>query len=304
MRRPFRALRHGATVAVIAPAGPAQPEVLARVPAVLEAWGLRPRLLPGCAQHIGYLAGNDACRAADLAAAFADPEVAAILCLRGGYGSGRLLDRLDWAQLAAQAKPFIGYSDITALHAQFSNRGIASFHGPMLSSDLIHYDDPLEESGYRALFEGLRAGERFAPALGDESWRVAGRAEGRLVGGNLALIASLLGTPWALDLRDAILFIEDVSEEDYRVDRLLLQLRLAGALDAARGFLIGSFSGSETSAQPVLREYLEPLGKPLLAGWPAGHGRPNRLLPLGARVLLDAEAGCLHLLEDLIVTAP
>jgi muramoyltetrapeptide carboxypeptidase len=147
--------------------------------------------------------------------------------------------------------------------------------------------------------QAVLRGTVLAPVLPEAAWRVAGRARGRLVGGNLSLVAALLGTPWAWPVAGAILFLEDVCEAPYRIDRLLTQLRLAGVLDAASGFVLGSFTeGDDPTA--VLQEHLAGLGKPLLAGWPAGHGRPNRPLPLGLRVALDAAAGTLTLEEDLI----
>ena len=297
----FPVLLPGALIGVIAPAGPAQPESLAAVPALYERFGWRVRIFPGCAQRTGYLAGDDAVRLADLHAALADDEVAAIHCLRGGYGAMRLLDRIDATLLRAHPKLLIGYSDITALHALWALHGLPTLHAPMATSDLIR---PGREADAQALFAllqgGLRAGTVLAPALlmSDPNLppvRVPGRARGRLIGGNLSLVAALLGTRWAWAAEGAILFLEDVSEDLYRVDRLLTQLRLAGVLDGAAGFVLGSFTESE-SPDALLREFLLPLGKPVLGGWPSGHGTPNRPLPLGLRVRLDAGAGSLELL--------
>jgi muramoyltetrapeptide carboxypeptidase len=257
-------------------------------------------MFPGCQARSGFLAGDDDCRLNDLHAAFADPDIKAILCLRGGYGSGRLLDRIDWALIEANAKPLIGYSDITALHAQLSNRGIPSFHGPMLTSDLVGECDPLTRCALDVLRTGLPEGLCLAPKLGRMPLRIGGQARGKLVGGNLSLIATLMGTPYALDVAGSILFLEDVSEAPYRVDRLLLQLRLGGVLDQAKGFLLGGFTGSDEPADAVLRDYLLPLGKPVLGGWPAGHCQPNTLLPLGVQVQLDADLGTVTLLEAAI----
>jgi muramoyltetrapeptide carboxypeptidase len=301
MHPPYRHLRPGDRVGVIAPAGPAPPERVARVAPLFEHYGLRARLYPSCharhPQH-DFLAGDDATRLADLHAAFADPDIAAVLCLRGGWGSARLLDRIDSALLRANPKLFIGYSDITALHALLVREGAFAIHGPMAASDLAQGGAPDDA---RALFDllmrPLPAGHRFAPALAADAWHVGGRCSGRLVGGNLSIVASLLGTPWAWPSEGSILFLEDVSEAVYRVDRLLTQLRLAGVLQGARGFLLGSFT-EDADPAAVLREHLAALGKPVLAGWPAGHGRPNRALPLGARVTLDASAGVLTLDES------
>ena len=301
-------LAPGDLVAVLAPAGPVRPEQLAEVEPLYLRHGHRVRLYPSCHADIGYLAGSDATRLADLHAALADDEVAAIHCLRGGYGAMRLLPLIDTTLLRHRPKLLIGYSDITALHALWCRAGLASLHAPMPASDLIK---PGREDDEQALFAllhgGLRAGEVLAPAL-DPAARAGGlhapgRAEGRLVGGNLSLVAALLGTPWAWPVQGAILFLEDINEELYRVDRLLTQLRLAGALDAVAGFVLGSLT-EQASPLPLLREMLLPLcrqhGKPLLAGWPSGHGTPNRPLPMGVRVALDADAGRIELLDDFL----
>jgi muramoyltetrapeptide carboxypeptidase len=298
----WRRLREGDCVGVVAPAGPASPEAVATVEPLFARFGLRARLYPSChSRHPRheFLAGDDALRIADLQAAFAEPAVQAVCCLRGGHGSLRLLDRIDATSMRANAhKPFVGYSDITALHALRAREGLPGLHAPMPASDLRH-EQAADDA--QALFEWLTRpaprGTVLAPALLQPAWRVPGRARGRLVGGNLSLVAALLGTRWAWPVEGAILFLEDVCEAPYRVDRLLTQLRLAGVLDAASGFVLGSFTEGEDPT-PVLHEHLAGLGKPLIAGWPAGHGRPNRPLPLGLRVALDAAAGTLTLEED------
>lgn len=309
----FAALKPGALVGVIAPAGPTNASNRERVLPLLASYGLHGKLYPSCYLSEGYLAGPDAQRLADLHASFADDEVQAVHCLRGGYGCGRLLPGIDRELLARKAKLLIGYSDITALHAVLNGLGVPSLHAPMLTSDLVREDRAADAQAlFKLLRDGLPAGELPRPALLEGAWHVAGAGdkagpvEGLLLGGNLAIIASLIGTPWALPMRDdAILFLEDINEEPYRVDRLLCQLRHSGMLDAARGFVIGSFTHETEPASPaaVLREYLEPLGKPVLAGWPSGHGTPNRALPLGARVRLDAAAARITVLHDVIVAA-
>jgi muramoyltetrapeptide carboxypeptidase len=279
MKQPCRHLHPGDLVGVVAPAGPLAPERVALVEPLFARFGLRARLYPGCharhPQH-DFLAGDDATRLADLHAAFADADVAAVFCLRGGWGSARLLDRIDTGLLRAHPKPFIGFSDITALHALLVREGLVGFHAPMPGSNLVLGGN---EDDARALFEVLMqplpAGHCFAPALAADAWRVPGRASGLLVGGNLSLVAALLGTPWAWPAEGTILFLEDVSEALYRVDRLLTQLRLAGVLAGARGFVLGSFT-EDADPAAVLHEHLAGLGKPVLAGWPAGHATPNR----------------------------
>jgi muramoyltetrapeptide carboxypeptidase len=300
----FRTLQPGDLVAVLAPAGPARPEAVAAIEPLYARHGYRVRLYPGCHADSGYLAGPDALRLADLHAALADDTVAAIHCLRGGYGAMRLLDGVDAALVRRARKLLIGYSDITALHALWCREGLSSLHAPMPASDLVKPGREEDEAALFALLrQGLCAGDTLAPAL-DPAARAAGlhvggRAEGRLVGGNLSLVAALLGTPWAWDAAGAILFLEDVGEELYRVDRLLTQLRLAGVLGAAAGFVLGSFTEQDAPTE-LLRDMLATLGKPLLAGWPTGHGSPHRPLPMGVRVALDASAGTVQLHEDFL----
>ena len=303
MKQPYRHLRPGDLVGVIAPAGPCAPERVALVVPLFARFGLRTRLYPGChARHPehDFLAGDDATRLADLHAAFAESDVAAVFALRGGWGSARLLDRIDTALLRAHPKPLIGFSDITALHALLARVGLVGLHAPMPGSNLV-LDGA--EADTQALFEllmqPLPAGHCFAPALAADAWRRPGQASGQLIGGNLSIVAALLGTPWAWPREGTILFLEDVSEALYRVDRLLTQLRLAGVLAGARGFVLGSFT-EDADPSAVLHEHLASLGKPVITGWPAGHATPNRTLPLGAQVTLDATAGTLTLDEDVL----
>ena len=303
----FHALREGDLIGVIAPAGPAAPEALPAVQALYARHGYRARLYPGCHANTGYLAGADALRLADLHAAVADDEVAAIHCLRGGYGAMRLLGSIDASLLKRKPKLLMGYSDITALHALWALHGLPSLHAPMPASDLIK---PGREDDEAALFHllrhGLQTGAVLAPALEPGGLNLPGDVSGQLIGGNLSLVAALLGTPWAWQphqAQGAILFLEDINEELYRIDRLLTQLRLAGVLDAVAGFVLGSFT-EEVSPAQLLRDTLLPLNKPVLGGWPTGHGTPNRPLPMGLRVQLTVRpdgSGQLQLLEDFLL---
>ncbi|MFN5046996.1 LD-carboxypeptidase [Roseateles sp.] len=291
------ALPLGSTIALIAPAGPPKPETLPRVPALLEAHGFKAKLMPGVAgpSPLGYLAADDARRLADLHAAFADPAVDAVMCLRGGYGCARLLDRIDTTLLCHHPKLLVGFSDISSLIGLLDHLGLPSLHAPMPSSNLL---DPGSEADARGLFgllrRGLRRGECLqaaqAGAAAPHALDRLGLARGRLIGGNLAVFTALLGTPWAPRAEGAILFLEDVGEAPYRVDRLLAQLRLAGVLDAAAGFVLGGFTGAEEPADAVLADYLGELGKPVLAGWPSGHQVPNLALPMGLAVEMDVQA--------------
>jgi len=306
---PLRCPAPGSTIAIVAPAGPATEEQTRAVPALLAARGYQARLYPSCEARaggpFGHLAGSDESRLADLHEAIADERNAAVWCLRGGYGSGRLLQHIDTALIRRHPKPLIGYSDITALHALWQREGLLALHAPMPASDLVRAGHEADADAVFAwLQQGLPCGTLLVPELATPALHAPGVASGRLVGGNLTLVAALCGTPWQLDTRGAVLFIEDVSESLYRVDRLLLQLRHAGLLDAAAGFLLGSFAEDEDPFAVVGAELL-PLcraqGKPLLGGWPAGHGVPNRPLPMGARVTLDATHGTLRVDQDVLL---
>ncbi len=280
-----------ACLGVIAPAGPPREGTLAAVMPMMARLGFRTRLLPGCQgpAALGHLAADDAQRLADLQAAFTDPELDAVIALRGGYGCMRLLDRIDPDFWRATDKPLIGYSDLTALHLQRQAVGRAGWHAPMPASDWHRAEAGWADALALAerLRAGLRVGEALGPALAPHPLnRGTQTVEGRLTGGNLAVLVALMGTPFMPDLRGAILFLEDVGEDPYKIDRLLCQLRLGGQLSELAGVLLGSFSDAE-APDAVLADYLDPLGVPVLAGWPSGHATPNRPLPLGLRVRMD-----------------
>lgn len=299
-------LRPGATIAVIAPAGPALVEQVACVAPWLAERGYQAELLPSCHARLHHLAGSDALRLSDLHNAFADSHFDAVWSLRGGYGSPRLLDAIDVSLIAANPKPFVGYSDVTALHALFNQQaGLITFHGPMLTTDLLRHQDAQTEAALWPLLYGeLGAGAELAhPEEHPLTTLHGGVAQGPLLGGNLSLVNALLGTRWALQLDGAILFLEDVNEEPFRLDRLFNQLRLAGQLERLAGILLGDFSHSTPDNLAALdmlwQDYLQPLGIPILADWRAGHCTPNLTLPLGVRVTLDAGRQTLRLEQAL-----
>lgn len=305
--RPVPALKPGAVVAVIAPASAVDGAADAAA-AWLQARGYQPRLMLGARMDApyDYLAGSDSLRLDQLHAAFSSAEVGAVWCLQGGFGSWRLLDQIDYALIGANPKPFIGYSDITALHLALQQRvGFVTFHGPMLGQDfIVGRAEPTESLAWAMLRGQVGAGSWIEAPPGSQVVALApGQASGRLVGGNLALISALMGTDNEIDTRGAILFIEDVNELPPRVDRMLSQLAAAGKLDSVAGVLVGNFTrgspGSDPAGQslywPILRETLQGRGVPVLAGWPSGHWNPNLMLPLGARVTLDAQRRALRL---------
>ena len=281
-------LRTGDRVAVVAPSGPADPERVERGCAVLRNLGLDvvvgKHALDRSPSGLGYLAGEDADRAADLQDAWCDPRVAGVFCARGGYGAARTLGHLDWAALrAAPPKLLHGSSDITALHTAFGRRlSVTTSFGPMVAS-VIADEEP-------EALDHLRSGIFGAGAAvhGDRALR-GGRAEGRLTGGNLSLLTSLLGTPYAPEpAAGRIAFVEDVAEAPYRVDRMLTQLIQAGWFDDAAAIALGTWTGCG-DVTPVLEDRLIPLGVPILAGLPVGHGPRQLTLRLGASAVLDAD---------------
>ncbi|UVL18769.1 LD-carboxypeptidase [Pseudomonas sp. B21-023] len=288
-----KALPDNARFAIVAPAGPARLDT-DKARRWFEDRGQQCRIYPGVLQADGYLAGSDEQRLRDLHDAFSAPDIDAILCMRGGYGSMRLLDRIDFELIRRHPKPLVGYSDITALHSALNRHtGMLAFHGAMLNADLLGGKlEPTVSSLFGQLRGRLGAGDAIDhPAAFALTSVVSGVASGRLVGGNLSLLGTTLGTLAEVDTRDSILFIEDVNEPLYRVDRLLTQLRLAGKLEGVRGVLVGDFAGITVAAMtPLLLDIFGPLGVPVLAGWRSGHCDPNVCLPLGAQVRLEAGA--------------
>jgi muramoyltetrapeptide carboxypeptidase len=294
-------------VALVAPAGPLAPGAVERAVQRVLDLGWEP--VPGKHAHgrAGYLSAPDAERAEDLNEALRADDVDAIWCLRGGYGTMRIVDRIDWAALRDRPRPLIGFSDNTALHLAAQHAGVVSFHGPHPASDFPPF---AAEALHSLLTEPRAAGVLPFPEAGPRRAErvVGGRAEGRLVGGNLAMIAATLGTPFAIRPEGALLFLEEVGEAAYRIDRLLSQLLLAGVLDGVAGVAVGSFSecpDEESSGLPtpaeVIAERLGGLGVPVAAGFPFGHVPENLTLPLGVRARLDADAGTLELLEPAVI---
>ncbi len=313
-----KALRQGDAIGVVAPAGPLNRERIDRALARIQARGFPTKTYGDIYRSNGYLAGDDATRTEELMAAFADPETTAVWCARGGYGVIRLLDRLDFNVIRRNPKVFIGFSDITALHTAIGLRtGLVTFHGPNLQDGFGKPDD-MPAANEAALWQAVLAdsqGERKGgysydlSSLDGASLRPmhGGVATGRLTGGNLAVLCGMLGTPFEIETAGRILFLEDVSERLYRIDRYVTHLRLAGKLQQVAGVLLGSFSYDEgdqaensTDVAALMAEFFTPLGVPVLAGFPAGHERLNLALPMGGLIKVDADAGQVTLLENCV----
>jgi muramoyltetrapeptide carboxypeptidase len=292
-----RGLRPGATVGIAAPGGPVDPECLEAGEALLRAAGFRTLRGDGLLARQGYLAGDDARRAAELMGLLAHPEVDAILCARGGYGCDRILSRLDAAAVRAAAKPLVGYSDVTALLLwQQRQAGLAGLHGPMLDRG-----GDVDPRAWASLLAQLRGeeGESVLRGVG----RGGGTARGRLVGGSLTLVTASVGTAWQVPAQGSILLLEDRGERPYRVDRMLQQLRGSGLLGRVAGVGVGDFSTCIDERYPrpgvleVIEEAVRPLGVPLVTDLPFGHVRANFPWPTAARATLDGESGELRILE-------
>ncbi|GAA3486591.1 LD-carboxypeptidase [Streptomyces cremeus] len=305
LSRPAR-LRPGARVAIVSPSGPVPAERLDAGLDVLRGWDLDPVVLPHVLDRhpeFGHLAGDDADRARDLTEAWCDPAVAAVMCARGGYGAQRMVDLVDWAAMReataayGRPKPFIGYSDITALHEAFATRmGVATLHGPMTATVAFAKDGPTQDSLRATLFE-----PESVRVLGLPTARtlVPGRAAGVTLGGCVSLLAAELGTPHARpSARGGLLAVEDTGEEAYRLDRLLTQLLRSGWLDGIAGIALGSWAGCgpyESEIRPVLLDRLGALGVPVVEELGFGHAATALTVPLGVPAVLDADAGTLTL---------
>lgn len=289
-------LREGARVALIAPSGVVRrTEDIERAVSNVHSFGWIPVPAAHVVSQLGYLAGSDSERLADINAAFASDDIDAIWCVRGGYGSMRLLADLDYAALRRRRRPVIGFSDITALHSAIHRQcGLVTFHAPTARSRLTEFS---RASLARALIDQTDSCGPIPAA------RVlaTGRATGRLIGGNLALVTALLGTPFAPNFDGAILILEDIGEAVYRIDRMLRQLILAGALQRCSAIVAGSFrpprdevAADNRSLDDVLAEAATHAGIPCIAGAPFGHIADQWTIPLGAIGELDTDARTLR----------
>jgi muramoyltetrapeptide carboxypeptidase len=313
--RPPR-LSRGSRVALVAPAGPLlERDDLTRAQELCRALGYEPVLGTNAYSRHGYLAGTDDQRLSDLNGVLQDQRLDAIWCIRGGYGALRLLDRVDYEAMARWPKALVGFSDITALlNAITRITGVVTYHGPVARAPMPQFSRRHFE---RVLVSGEVPGRLDllpppADVLVPQEHRivtlVGGTAEGPLAGGNLSLLHCLIGTPYFPDLSRAILFLEDVDEDLYKVDRMLAHLRLVGALEKLAGVAVGRFTELDRASRDgalgfdeVLATYLQPLGIPVAYGFPIGHIDSQWTLPLGIRARLNADAGELELLESAVL---
>ena len=294
-------LKPGDCIGILSPGSYTSSKDFAGSIELLEANGYRVKIAPSATALYEHFAGTDRKRAADINALFADDDVKAILCVRGGYGSARILDKLDYKMIAKHPKMLIGFSDVTALHIALGDKcGISTIHGPML----VSFTRPNFDSEYTRtnFFAGLTRTEPIGEIPMPEDRKLEavrpGHAEGIITGGNLTLIASLVGTPYRLDGKGSLLLLEEVGETPYRIDRMLNQLWQNGLLKRVNGILLGDFVGCENekadgindfTLDDVLKHYARLSGKPVIRGVPAGHGKYNMFLPLGVPAAMTAD---------------
>ncbi len=304
----------GDTLGLIAPASaPPDPKAVDGSVAALEQMGFKVKLGRHVRKRWGFLAGQDRERAADLMEMFTHPKVNGIVCLRGGYGSGRLLPLLDYPAIRKNPKVFVGYSDITSLHCAFLKKSnLLTFHGPSVAAHFTEKDFPefSRLSWLNMLMQPIAAGSLCTGYDGKTVSVVSrGRVSGELIGGNLSLLVTMLGTPYQPSFRGKLLFLEDVDEKPYRMDRMLTHLLNAGLLQQVAGIAVGicheCFDPKAKAAgeyrqtlEDVFKERLKPLKVPVVLGLPFGHVPHNATLPVGGRATLDANRG------NLIITHP
>lgn len=287
-------LKQGEEIGIIAPAGPVTRSEIQPGIDLLESFGYRAVPAPHLYDREGYLAGDDICRLGDLHSTFRNGGIKAVFCARGGYGTLRLLDKINFDLIQRNPKIILGYSDITTLLlAIYKETGLITFHGPVVRE--------LPENGGRALkaFLELVSTDKSPTLKLDGTALREGKGSGRLLGGNLSLICHMIGTPFMPSTKGAILFIEDREEPLYRIDRMLTYLRLSGLIENLAGLVAGSFEdcGGEISINRLLLEAVSGVDIPVVCGLPVGHGLENIPVPLGVRATLDTEKMTLSIME-------
>lgn len=309
-------LKKGDTIGLITPGSYIDDEGLQKAVTNLEGLGFQVKLAKNIRAERGFIAGTDAQRLADLHSMFSDKQVAGIWCARGGYGCGRLLPMIDYRLIKKNPKVVVGFSDITALlQGIYKETGLIGFHGPVGSSDFTAYT---VEYLTKVLIEPADklniplSKENAEVAKTDKVFQTAtirgGIATGKLVGGNLSLLAPLAGTKYQPNVNRKLLFIEEIGESPYRIDRMLTQLRQSYPLKAAAGIILGVFRGCEKkegsrslSLMETLKDRLSDLNIPIFYGAAIGHIGDNLTLPIGGKARFDADSGTLTLLEKGVV---
>lgn len=301
-----KALKPGDTVSLISPASPLTSDQTAKGLAILESEGYKVKLYPSTYAATGYLAGSDEARAQDLIDAFQDPETQAVYCARGGYGCSRLVPYLDFDSLAAAEKLFIGFSDVTVLHAALNRRGLPTVHGPMA----ITLNTDRQPWVYESFTNVLKGSDPIPATAAKGQTLNPGQATGVVVGGCLILICDLIGTPEQIDMTDKIVLLEDVDEMPHRVDAMLTQLLNSGSIQKAAGIVMGEMTRTDEKAdkaigavpwREIVRDRLSGLDMPIIIDFPCGHAPQMLSLPLGIRASMDASRGTMNYIEPLCI---
>jgi muramoyltetrapeptide carboxypeptidase len=289
-------LKRGDAVGIVAPASPPKQETLGKAISFLEELGLSVEIGPGIQRKHGYLAGTDEERIEDIHRMFRDENIKAIICACGGFGTGRIVSRLNYELIKDNPKILWGYSDITFLHTAIHQKtGLVTFHGPMLSSDMgLENVHELTKQSFHQLFN--HESVEFTAAHSPLRTLVEGKASGPVIGGNLTLLVSTLGTDYEVDTKGRILFIEDIDEEPYKVDRMLNQLKMAGKFNDAAGIIIGDFKNcvpdkrkESLTLDQLFEDHIKPANKPTMKGFLIGHSSPCLGIPIGAHANMDTD---------------
>ncbi|MBS4534840.1 LD-carboxypeptidase [Clostridium sp. D2Q-14] len=304
-----RMLKKGSTIGLVAPASDAPKGNVNKSIKYLKSIGFKVKVGESCYSKKGFLAGKDVLRAKNINEMFVDKSVDAVFCIRGGYGVHRILDKIDYNLIKENPKIFMGYSDITALHIAINKIcDLITFHGPMTVSDM---KDGLDELSLQYLKKIIMTSNDLIevnnPKENKIKTLVKGKVEGEIIGGNLALVSATIGTPYEIDTDDKIFFIEDIGEYTFSIDRMLMQLKLAGKLDNLRGIVLGDFNNcipqdkNDHTLIEVFQDILVPLNIPIIYNLKSGHCTPNIVLPLGGKVEIDGYRGKLFIKGSVVI---
>lgn len=304
-------LKKGDLIGIISPSS--SPDDLLRIDkgvSYLESLGYNVKVGKNVGHYNGYLAGTDEERVKDLHGMFADKNVKAIICVRGGYGSPRLLDKIDFKLITNNPKIFVGYSDITALQMAFlAKTGLLTFAGPMLAVDFYNSVSPYTEEMFWALVTSNKKYGRIKLPEHEKTFTIVkGSAKGRIAGGNLATLVSLIGTKYFPDMKNKLLVLEEVNEAPYRIDRMLNQLRLTGVFKMISGLILGAFTDCHEadpekktlSLGEVVSDYVDDLKIPVIYNFTHGHLRDNVTVPIGANFKLNASRSIIEINESVV----
>ena len=307
MKTKPKPLTKGDDVAIIAPASGTDPKSVEKAIDNIKLLGLNPIMFSTCNNNYGHLSAPDEMRAKDVNDAFERDDIKGIICLKGGYGTARILNMLDFNMIKSNPKVFLGYSDITALHVAFNQIcGLVTYHGPMATSSILKKDenDKTDLYTYDSLIKNLFTNDAIGLYENPENEELVtvegGKGQGELIGGNLSLLASTLGSPYELDAKGKILFIEEVNEPIYKIDGMLNSLALAGKFEDCNGIVLGTFTNCEREKKgyengfdlpfdTVIKNTLSPYNKPIISNFRAGHNFPQPTMAFGTVVKMDAD---------------